>query len=92
MKKALNVDQVMMRMDLPCEVTPGSSLVEIIGNRRVFIENQMGVSSYSQCSITVKVHCGFICVTGEDLELQPMTKNHLVITGVIFAVSFANRG
>ena len=92
MNKDLNIERMMMRMDLPCEVPPGTSLVEIIGNRRIFIENQMGVFSYSRCSITVKVRCGFVCVTGENLELQQMTKDHLVISGLIFEISFADRG
>ena len=90
MKKKLSVDQMLMKMELPNEVPPGSSLIEIVGNHRVFVENQVGVCSYSRSSITVKVRQGAVCIVGENLELKQMTRSHLVITGVIFGVTLTD--
>ena len=82
----------MMRLDLPCEVSPDTSLVEIVGNHRVLIENQIGIQNYSRSHITVNVRQGLVCISGENLELQQMTKNQLVITGDVFGISFADWG
>ena len=90
MKERLNFDRVMMQMDLPCEVPPGSTLVEVIGNHRVLVENQVGVYSYSKSNISVRVRHGLVCIEGENLHLQQMTQKHLVITGLIFGISFVD--
>jgi len=89
-KRDSGIDRALMGMELPGEVPPGLSLIEIIGNSRVLIENHIGVCSYNRCSITVKVRQGVVSVTGEDLELRNMTKNRLVITGRIFSISLTD--
>ena len=76
-----------MDLALPGEVPPGWPLVEILGNKQVLIENMEGVSCYDACNIMVKVHMGFISVSGSDLELRQVSNNQLVITGTIQAVS-----
>ena len=87
MKQRKGFDRLFEGMDLPGEIPPGWPLVEIIGNRRVLIENQNGVCCYDTCNIKVKVRHGIISVTGEGLELRQMTKNQVVITGTIYDVS-----
>lgn len=81
------IDRILLELDLPSEVPPGWPLVELFGNRRVLIENQNGVCCYDQRKITVKVRQGLIVISGEELELREVTKNQLVVTGIIFGVS-----
>lgn len=90
MKSNNSIDRMLIGMRLPGEIPPGLPLVEIVGNGRVLIENQLGVCSYSSCNITVKVCKGFVQISGEGLELQQMTKRQLVITGVIFGVALTD--
>ena len=70
-------------VDLPDEMLPGLSLVEIAGNRRVLIENHIGVIGYGSRQICVKVKNGTVTVCGCNLELQRMTRWQIVITGRI---------
>ena len=68
--------------DLSAEPLPGQPIVEIAGDRRVLIENHFGV----------KVKYGLVCVCGCDLELIRMTKEQLIISGRIDAVTLIRRG
>lgn len=61
-------------------------LVEIVGCNRVLIENHMGVCDYGTQQIIIRVPKGSICVCGKQLELSQMTKEVLVVTGLITSV------
>lgn len=72
--------------DLPDEPLPGLPLVEIAGERRVLIENHLGVTEYGAQNIRVKVKFGQICVSGTGLELARMTRGQLIIAGRIDSI------
>ena len=78
--------------DLSAEPLPGQPIVEIAGDRRVLIENHFGVKEYSREKIGVKVKYGLVCVCGCNLELIRMTKEQLIISGRIDAVTLIRRG
>ena len=61
-------------------------IIELAGNRRVLIENHLGVKEYGHEKIIVQVSFGGVCVTGCCLELVRMTKEQLVICGEIHGV------
>lgn len=85
------LERITMGMDLPYEVLPGQSLVELMGDRRVLIENHKGVSVYSRNEIVIKVSYGLLRVCGCALDLACMTKQRLVITGKIDSLSLCRR-
>lgn len=66
-------------------------LVEISGQNRVLIENHQGVLAYSLDEIQIKVCYGCIAVTGRNLHLIQMSKEQLVICGVIDALQLLRR-
>ena len=70
---------------------PGRLLVEINDQKRVLIENHLGVIAYCCHKVIVKVHCGFMCIYGDDLYIHKMSREQLVITGRIDAVNFRER-
>ena len=78
--------------DLSAEPLPGQPIVEIADDRRVLIENHFGVKEYSREKIGVKVKYGLVCVCGCNLELIRMTKEQLIISGRIDAVTLIRRG
>ena len=78
-------------MDLPGEAIPGQPLVELLGNRRVLIENHRGVTEYRKDRIGVRVGYGQIVVCGTGLELARMSKEQLIILGRIDSVSLCRR-
>lgn len=78
--------------DLPGEVVPGQSILEVLGDTRVLIEYHRGVQEYSRERIAVKLKFGTVCICGCGLELTHMTKDQLVIRGRIDAVTLHRRG
>lgn len=71
---------------------PGLPLIEICGKNRMLIENHQGIVGYGSREIQIKVRYGRIVVCGENLKLKNMSKEKLVITGEICAVSLRGRG
>ena len=78
-------------LELPGEILPGQSLVELAEDSRVLIENHQGVTEYSRCRIGATVSFGRVLVCGEDLELARMTQRQLVIIGRVEGVTLVRR-
>lgn len=78
--------------ELTLEAMPGQPIVELVGDRRVLIENHQGVKAYGREKILVKVRFGYVCVCGCGLELLCMTRAQLVIRGRIDSVALQRRG
>ena len=74
-------------LDLSAQQISGVPIVEMVGNRRVLIENHKGVTEYEKIRIIVLSKNGQIIVTGKDLEIQQMSQHQLVIIGHIDTVS-----
>lgn len=83
---------IMTAADLPGEPVPGVPLLELAGDRRVLIENHLGVTAYCDTEICVKVKYGQICICGSDLELTCMTKERLIISGRIDGIQLFKGG
>ena len=61
-------------------------LVEIIGKRRVLIENHSGITEMSNDRITASIDGGNIVITGRDLQLVMMSVDQIVVAGQIESV------
>lgn len=85
------LDRLAESADLPGEAIPGQSLVEVLGDRRVLIENHRGVTEYGRERICIRVGFGQIVVCGCGLELSRMSKEQLVITGRVDGVTLCRR-
>ncbi len=77
--------------NLPIELFPGQSIVELAGDQRLLIENHFGVKAYSMEKIIVNVGFGQICVCGQHLNILRMTREQLVICGEIQNISLLRR-
>lgn len=71
---------------------PGLPILELAGDRRVLIENHLGVMEYGRNRITVKVGYGQVSVLGDCLEIMRMTKQQLIICGRIGGITLQRRG
>ncbi len=80
------------RADLPGETLPSVPVVELAGDSRVLIEQHSGLTSYGTEKVLVQVRYGEICVSGHRLRLTRMTKEQLVISGTIDAITVCRRG
>lgn len=80
-------DWFLSQADLPSEAMPKTSLVEILGDKRILVETHGGVTKYCCDEICVKVSYGMLSVCGTHLKLACISKQQLVITGCIDSVS-----
>ncbi len=85
------LSNLIWQADLPDEPIPGRPLIEIMDNRRVLIENYIGVTEYGREMIQIKVKFGCVCVSGRNLELARMSKGQLVISGTITHIELCGR-
>ena len=65
---------------------PGVPIVELAGNKRVLIENHLGITEYEHEKIGIQVKNGKVIVTGESLEICCLSRQQLVITGKIDSI------
>lgn len=70
---------------------PYQTIVEIAGEHRVLIENHLGVVTYGNERILIKVKYGFLCICGSCLEMVRMSRDQVVIIGDIHSVSLQRR-
>lgn len=85
------ITSIMEQTTLYPEAVSVYPIVEIAGERRVLIENHLGVSAYGKESILVKVNFGVIKIIGCNLEIFRMTKEQLIICGTIRSVELQRR-
>ena len=86
------MERIVTAADLQDEPMPGLPLVEIVGDRRVLIEQHYGVTQYGSCRISVRVKYGAVVISGAQLELTRMTGQQLIVTGKIECVQLERSG
>ena len=86
------LERLAQSADLPGETIPGQTVVELMDDRRVLVENHNGVTEYGREKICVRVRYGRVEICGCGLELARMTKDQLVITGHIQDIVLRRRG
>lgn len=83
-KKRIN--DIAIKTELETELLPGQLLVEIFGFERVIVEHHNGVIKYEPCEICIKSKKGLLHIYGMAMCLAVMTRERLVVTGVIDCV------
>lgn len=86
-KQLSHMQRLALQAELPAEPIPGQPIIELAGDQRVLIERHKGVTQYGCKEIQVKLSFGCVSVSGCHLELARMTKQQLVITGIIERIS-----
>lgn len=87
MKRKLSIwEQILNGSELNSQPLPSVPLVEIIGCKRVLIENHICIESYSPNEICIKVKYGYILINGNCLYVNYMSPEKLVITGSICGI------
>lgn len=74
--------------DLPGDVVGGMCHLEMIGDRRLFVERHSGILSYSDQQIDLNTPRGILRVRGKRLTLEAMTGEEVRIGGVVDAVEW----
>lgn len=66
---------------------PGQTLIELLNTERVIVENHKGVCLYSKEQVCIRACFGTVLITGNCLEIAKMSKEQLVVMGIIDAVT-----
>lgn len=69
------------------ESVPLQPILELCGDRRIWIENHQGVKEYDPERISIAVRYGQISVCGSGLRLSRMQGKMLLITGRIETIA-----
>ena len=86
------LDRMAERADLPGEAGPAQTIVELLGDGRVLVENHQGVIGYGREKICVRVKFGTLVIVGSAMTLARMTKEQLIICGKICSVELHRKG
>ena len=91
MEKETLLHKITRGLELEDALLPDQSIIEIAGERRILIENHLGVNAYGPERISVTVKFGTVEICGKGLELARMTREQLVIAGEINSITLYRR-
>lgn len=74
--------------DIPEEISSDIPKVTILGFNKMLIENYKCILEYQDFFIRIKMSSGLININGFNLRMNEMTKDDLIITGLIEGVDF----
>lgn len=66
----------------------GDSRIEIISDKRIFIEGCYGINEYTSECIKINMPKGSILIIGTDLEICLMKERGITIEGKILSLEF----
>lgn len=73
---------------IPDEIASDVPKVTIVGFEKMLIENYKCILEYQDFFIRIKMATGLININGFNLLMNEMTKDDLIITGIIESVDF----
>lgn len=74
--------------DIPEEISSDIPKVTILGFDKMLVENYKCILEYQDFFIRIKMKNGLININGFNLVMKEMTKDDLIITGLIEGVDF----
>lgn len=74
--------------DIPEEISSEIPKVTILGFNKMLIENYKCILEYQDFFIRIKMSSGLININGFNLSMNEMTKDDLIITGLIESIDY----
>lgn len=75
---------------LPKEIILDLPKVTMFGNGHFVIENYKGIIEYDSERIRINTAKGIIKIFGQNLEINTVTNEEILITGIVNNVEFSN--
>lgn len=76
-------------LDLPPEILPGFSSLEMLGNREAVVAGVKGVLDYSDCKIVLNMGSLIESFAGVDLRIRSYAGEQVILSGHIMTVEFS---
>ena len=73
---------------MPKDVVMGASVVTVLGDFEVCIENYRGITEYTESLVRVQTKGGQIRLTGSRLQIEYYTNDEMKVTGKIQTLEF----
>ena len=86
MKKQELKTKLIETLELPRDLFEGLPIIELTGNRKLYISNHRGILQYKQDEICIMSQALRIDVKGLDMILESYTREELVIRGYILFI------
>jgi len=84
------VQQLGEQMDLPAQLLPGFSHVELFKNRQAAVDGVKGVLGYSDAEIQLNIGEMVLTFKGAELCIRSYQMEQLILTGTIAEVHFGS--
>lgn len=92
MKKETDNNQRKMRLaaaaNMPKDVVLGASVMSVLENCEICIENYRGIIEYTECLVRIRTKTHQIRICGRCLRIEYYTNDEMKITGVIQTIEF----
>lgn len=75
-------------VNLPKDVVLGASVLTMLGNGEVYIENYRGIIEYTETLIRVQTKETQIRLSGKRLQIDYYTNDEMKITGNVSSIEF----
>ncbi|MDO4557016.1 MAG: YabP/YqfC family sporulation protein [Lachnospiraceae bacterium] len=83
-------EQFASSMDIPRDLAFGDTLITIIGNSRLTIENYRGLYEYTPNTIQLLTRQGMLHVFGKSLIISFYTEDEMQISGYVKEIVFVS--
>lgn len=87
-KKESRASRIADALDLPLDVMCDIPRVELMGKKRISIENFRGVLDYNENCIKINSTEGIIKIDGDSLLIESITDEGIFIKGTILRVEY----
>ena len=74
------------KTDLPEDIFPGTSVINIIQNSEVSVENCKAILLYESNKIELKTSAFIVCIEGENMTLKSYFGSHITVKGRIISL------
>lgn len=81
-------ERIVSAANMPKDVMLGASVLTILGNFEVCIENYRGILEYTDTLIRVQTKGRQIRLSGKQLQIEYYTNDEMKITGKISSLEF----
>ncbi len=81
-------ERVAGALDLPADIVARLPRIEIVGCRRLFMENHQGILEYGDEAVHINGGQVIVKIKGQGLELSAMNAVELSLKGLILGIEF----
>ena len=87
-KKIPAVQRVCEQLDIPVGTLGKISFIEAVGNRELTVSGCVGLLTYSENKVVLRLCDGFVTVCGDDLELRSFAGGRVGVRGILRCISY----